>query len=196
MIQSWKKIRSTPIGDFRIFKLRSDVKISPRTGEEHDYYVLDSVDWVNIIAITPDQKLVMVEQFRHGSNTVELEIPGGMMDAGETDPVTTAVRELREETGYEGENARLLGKIWSNPAILSNRTFTVLIENCRLKHKVDWDHSEELVTRLVPVAEVPKLVADEKIGHSLVVVALYHFDLWQRGIKKISQSLTEKSNEY
>ena len=52
----------------------------------------------------------MIEQFRHGSNTVELEIPGGMMDPGETDPVATAVRELREETGYEGENARLLGQ--------------------------------------------------------------------------------------
>ena len=187
MIRPWKKIRSTLIGDFRIFRLRSDVSISPRTGKEHDFYVLDSVNWVNVIAITPDQKLVMIEQFRHGSNTVELEIPGGMMDPGETDPVVTAVRELREETGYEGENARLLGKIWSNPAILSNKTYTVLIENCRLKHDVDWDHGEDLETRLVPVAEIPKLVADEKISHSLVVVALYYFDLWQRGIKKLQQ---------
>lgn len=183
MPESWKKVRSTPIGDFRIFKLRSDVSLSPRTGKEHDFFVLDSVDWVNVLAITPDQKLVMVEQFRHGSNTVELEIPGGMMDAGETDPVATAIRELREETGYEGENARLLGKIWSNPAILNNRTFTVLIDNCQLQHEVDWDHGEDLVTKLVPVSEIPKLVADEKIGHSLVVVALYHFDLWHRGIK-------------
>jgi ADP-ribose pyrophosphatase len=183
MPEPWKKVRSTPIGDFRIFKLRSDVKISPRTGKEHDFYVLDSVHWVNVIALTPDQELVMIEQFRHGSNTVELEIPGGMMDPGETDPVATAVRELREETGYEGENARILGHIWSNPAILSNKTFTVLIENCRLKHDVEWDHGEDLATRLVPAAEIPKLVAGEKIGHSLVVVALYHFDLWRRGLK-------------
>ena len=185
MIKKWKKVRSIPIGDFRIFKLRSDVSLSPRTGKEHDFFVLDSVDWVNVIAITPDQKLVMVEQFRHGSNTVELEIPGGMVDEGETDPVVTAVRELREETGYEGENARLLGKIWSNPAILTNRTFTVLIENCQLKHDMEWDHGEDLMTRLVPVSDLPKLVADEKIGHSLVIVALYYFDLWQRGIKKV-----------
>jgi len=183
MIRPWKKVRSTPIGDFRVFKLRSDVSLSPRTGKEHDFYVLDSVDWVNVIAITPDQQLVMVEQFRHGSNTVELEIPGGMMDPGETDPVMTAVRELREETGYEGGNARLLGKIWSNPAIMSNHTHTVLIEDCRLKHKVDWDHAEDLATRLVPVVDLPKLVADEKICHSLVVVALYHFDLWKRALK-------------
>jgi ADP-ribose diphosphatase len=185
MVQPWKKIRSTPIGDYRIFQLRSDVSISPRTGQEHDFFVLDSVNWVNVMAVTPDQRIVMVEQFRHGSNTIELEIPGGMMDPGETDPVATAVRELREETGYAGENARLLGKIWSNPAIMSNVTYTVLIENCRLQHKVDWDHAEDLVTRLVPVAELPKLVADEQIGHSLVVVALYYFDLWQRGLKAI-----------
>ncbi len=185
MILPWKTIKSRLVGDFRIFNLRSDIKISPRTGKEHDFFVLDSVNWVNVIAVTPDQQLVMVEQFRHGSNTVELEIPGGMMDLGETDPVATAVRELREETGYEGEHARLLGKIWSNPAILNNRTFTILIENCRLQHDVDWDHSEDLATRLVPVAELPKLVADEKIGHSLVVVALYYFDLWQRGVKAI-----------
>ena len=186
MIQPWEKIRSKFIGDFRIFKLRSDVKISPRTGKEHDFFILDSVNWVNVVAVTPDRQLVMIEQFRHGSNTVELEIPGGMMDAGETNPVATAARELREETGYAGEHARLLGKIHSNPAILSNVTYTVLIENCRLAHGTEFDHGEDLLTRLVPVAEIPKLVADEKIGHSLVVVALYYFDLWQRGIKKLA----------
>jgi ADP-ribose pyrophosphatase len=188
MIQPWKKVRSKPIGDFRVFKLRSDVFLSPRTGREHDFYVLDSVGWVNVLAVTSDQKLVMVEQYRPGSNTVELEIPGGMMDPGDTDPAAAAARELREETGYAGENARVLGKIWSNPAILTNRTFTVLIENCRRQHEVQFDGAEDLTTRLVPVADVPKLVADEKIGHSLVVVALYHFDLWRRGIKKLADS--------
>jgi 8-oxo-dGTP pyrophosphatase MutT (NUDIX family) len=185
MIKPWKTIRTKLIGDFRIFKLRSDVKISPRTGKEHDFYVLDSVNWVNVIAVTPDRQLVMVEQFRHGSNTVELEIPGGMMDAGEADPVATAMRELREETGYEGENARLLGKVWSNPAILNNKTFTVLIENCQLKHGVEFDSGEDISTRLVPVADIPKLIAEEKIGHPLVIVALYYFELCQRGIRKI-----------
>src|SRR5450432_1853523 len=141
MIKPWKTIRSKLIGDFRIFTLRSDLKISPRTGKEHDFFILDSVNWVNVVAVTPDQQLVMVEQYRHGSNTVELEIPGGLMDAGETDPVATGVRELREETGYAGENPRLLGRIWANPAILSNITYTVLIENCRLKRSEE--HTSE-----------------------------------------------------
>jgi len=185
MIKPWKKISSKMVGNFRIFTLRSDIKVSPRTGKEHDFFVLDSVHWVNVIAVTPDQQLVMVEQYRHGSNTVELEIPGGMMDPEETDPIATGVRELREETGYEGENARLLGKIHSNPAILTNFTYTVLVENCTLKHPLELDYGEDLATRLVPVSEIPRLVAEEKIGHSLVVVALYYFDLWRKGIKKI-----------
>lgn len=184
MIRPWKTIRSTPVGDFRVFKIRTDTNVNPRTGKELGFYVLESVHWVNVIAITPDQKLVMVEQYRHGSKTVELEVPGGMMDPHETDPVVAAMRELREETGYVGENARILGRIHSNPALFNNFTYTVLIENCRLQHDVEFDHGEDLETRLVPVAEVSKLVADEKIGHSLVVVALYHFDLWQRGIKQ------------
>jgi 8-oxo-dGTP pyrophosphatase MutT (NUDIX family) len=186
MIQPWKKNRSAPVGEFRIFKIRTDTSVNPRTGREHDFFVLESVHWVNVIAITADQKLVMVRQYRHGSGTVELEVPGGMMDPGETDPVATAVRELREETGYAGENARLLGRVHSNPALFTNDTFTVLVENCRLQHGVEFDHGEDLETLLLPLDEVPKLVAEEKIGHSLVVVALYHLDLWRRGIKKLT----------
>jgi 8-oxo-dGTP pyrophosphatase MutT (NUDIX family) len=97
--------------------------------------------------------------------------------------VAAGVRELREETGYEGDHARLLGKISPNPAIMSNVCYTVLVENCRCVHPVEFDHGEDIITRLVPVADIPNLVADGKIGHSLVVVALFHFDLWQRGLK-------------
>jgi ADP-ribose pyrophosphatase len=185
MIKPWKTIGSRPVGDFRIFTIRSDRKISPRTGKEHDFYVIDSVPWVNVVAVTPDQQIVMVEQYRHGSNTVELEIPGGMMDKSEADPVATAVRELREETGYVGARARVLGRVFANPAIMSNSCFTVLVEQCHCLHPVEFDHGEDLITRLVPVAEFPQLVATEKIRHPMVVVALYHFDLWLRGLKKL-----------
>jgi len=187
MIKPWSRIDSKPVGDFRIFTVRADQKRSPRTGQPHDFYVIDCVNWVNVIATTPDQQLVMIDQYRHGSNTVELEIPGGMMDAGETSPVVTGVRELREETGYEGQNARLIGEIFPNPAIMSNTCHTVLMENCELKHPTEFDHSEDLITRLVPIAQIPKLIADGKIRHSLVVVALYHFELWQRGVKSFTK---------
>jgi ADP-ribose pyrophosphatase len=180
MIKPWEKISSQPIGDFRIFTIRSDRKISPRTQREHDFYVIDCVNWVNVIAVTTDRQLVMIEQYRHGSNTVELEIPGGMMDDGDASPEATGARELREETGYAGGDARVIGEIFPNPAIMSNTCFTVLIEDCRCVHPVQFDHGEDLMTRLVPIADVSNLVRTGRIRHSLVAVALYHFDLMQR----------------
>jgi len=182
MIKPWQKLSSKPIGNFRIFTLRSDKKISPRTQQEHDFYVIDSVNWVNVIALTSDQQLVMVEQYRHGSETVELEIPGGMMDSTDASPEATAQRELREETGYDGANPQLIGRIYPNPAIMSNTCFTVMLESCRCIHPVSFDHGEDLITRLVPVPEIPRLIASGQIRHSLVVVALYHFELWRRGL--------------
>ena len=184
MIQPWKKVSSRLLGDYRIFTVREDRKISPRTQKEHGFYVIDSVNWVNVIAVTPDRQLVMVEQYRHGSNTVELEIPGGMMDTTDASPEKTALRELREETGYEGSSARVIGEVWANPAIMSNVCYTVLVENCACVHPTEWDHAEELITKTIPISEIPLLVASEKIKHPLVVVALYHFDLLERGLKK------------
>ena len=182
MIQPWPLIRSEPAGDFRIFGIRKDRKVSPRTGREHDFFVLDSVNWVNVIAVTPADELVMIEQFRHGSNTVELEIPGGMIDAEDPTPLAAGVRELREETGFVGTDARIIGQIFPNPAIMGNTCFTALVRDCRLEHAVEWDAGEDMRTRLVPIAEIPQLVAAGQIRHSLVVVALYYFELWRRGL--------------
>lgn len=180
MIRPWQKLSTKPAGDFRIFTVRSERKISPRTQQPHEFFVIDSVNWVNVIALTADQRVVMVEQYRHGSNTVELEIPGGMIDPQDASPQAAAVRELREETGYAGENPRTIGEVFPNPAIMSNLCFTVLVDHCQCSHPLAFDHSEDLITRLVPVAELPQLVASGKIRHSLVIVAIYHFELWQR----------------
>ena len=180
MLKPWPQISSKALGDYRIFKVRSDEKVSPRTGRKHDFFVIECVDWVNVIAVTPDEHLVMVEQYRHGSNTVELEIPGGIMDASDASPVATGIRELREETGFKGERARPLGSVFANPAIMNNSCHTVIVENCALKHSVEWDSGEDMVTRLVPIADIPRLVASGKIRHPLVVVALYYFDLERR----------------
>jgi len=180
LILPWQKVASKPLGDFRVFSLRIDQKISPRTKLPHDFYVLDSPTWVNVIAITQDKQLVMVEQFRHGTATVELEIPGGIMDKTDADAVATGVRELREETGYEGRDARLLGEVFPNPAIQSNTCYTVLVQDCALKHPTQFDSGEDIITRLVPATDIPGLVTGKKIRHSLVLCALYFFDLWQR----------------
>lgn len=180
-IQPWTRLASTPAGNFRIFTVRSDAKIHPRTGSEHDFYVIDCVNWANACAITPDRHLVMIEQYRHGSDTLELEVPGGMLDPHESDPMAGAVRELREETGYTGTRARIIGEMFPNAAIMSNRCHTVLVENATLTHSTEFDPSEDIRVRLVPLDEVPHLVARGVIRHAIVLAALHHLDLWQRG---------------
>lgn len=180
MIEPWPKISAKPLGDYRIFTVSSVVKRSPRTGLPHDFYVIDCGNWVNVIAITPERQLVMVEQFRQGTNTVELEIPGGMIDPEDASPEAAGVRELREETGCTGNAPRLIGHVFPNPAIMTNICYTVLVENCRVTAETEFDHTEDLITKLVPIDEVPGLVAAGKIRHCLVVAALFQFELWRK----------------
>jgi len=175
-VHPWKKIGSKKLGEYRVYDVRSDTKVSPRTGEQHDFFIIEAVNWVNVIPITTDGKIVMVEQYRHGSDTIELEIPGGMMDPGEVDPVATGVRELREETGYVGKNARLIGQIFPNPAIMNNVCYTVLVEECVCVEKIKLDETEDIHVTLVDPLEIPRLIQAGRIGHSLVVVAFY---LWE-----------------
>ncbi len=177
VIEPWPSISSEPVADCRVFSVRRVFRRSPRTGAAHDFYVLDSVDWVNVIALTPRGELVMVEQFRHGTNSVDLEIPGGVMDPTDSSPLETGLRELREETGYIGEKGRILGQVRPNPAIMSNTCYTVLVENCELRSTVQLDHGEDLITRLMPLGTVRQRVMDGTIRHSLVVAALYQYDL-------------------
>jgi ADP-ribose pyrophosphatase len=180
MIEPWRTISSRSRGDFRVFSVREERRVSPRTGAILDFFIIDCSNWVNVIALTPDRRMVLIEQYRHGSNTVELEIPGGVMDPTDSSPVATGCRELVEETGFEGDEPQIVGQVFPNPAIMSNTCFTVLVRNCRLVKALQLDPGEDLVTRLVPVAEVPELVASGQIRHSLIVAALFQFDLWSK----------------
>ena len=130
---------------------------------------------MNVLALTPNDELVMVEQFRHGTETIELEIPGGVIDTADEPALEAGLRELREETGYVGEDARIIGEVFSNPAIMNNRTYTVLVRNCHETHETEFDHGEDIRTRLVPVEEALDMVAEGKVRHSLVVAALFHY---------------------
>jgi ADP-ribose pyrophosphatase len=176
----WKKTGSRPAGKFRIFNVRADRKISPRTRREHEFFIIECIDWVNVIALTPEREIVLVRQFRHGSETIELEVPGGVMERSDRSPLKTGRRELREETGYAGGRARIIGRVYPNPAIMNNLCYTVLIENCRQVHPVKFDQMEDLVTTRLSFSKLKQLVSKGTIRHSLVTTALYHFELWQQ----------------
>lgn len=181
MVRTWPTLSSSPIGDYRIFRLRQDRCVSPRTGAAHDFVVLEAPDWVNVVALTPDEQVVLIRQYRFGAAEVTLEIPGGMIDSGET-PEEAARRELLEETGYAAKRLIALGAIAPNPAILNNRCYTFLAQDCRAVSVPQQDEKEDIAVEQRPLAEVAALLASGEISHALVAVAFQRLDLWRRAL--------------
>ena len=172
--QRWKRLGAREVARTRIFSVESVDFHHPHRAKPQDFFVINAPDWVNVIALTPDGRLVLVRQFRYGLNDFSVEIPGGVIDQGE-DPVAAAVRELQEETGYIGRSARLLGTVHPNPAIQSNRCHLVLVEDARPQGKLDWDPDEEFEIMSLPVDEVYQLAYRGGITHAMVLDALLLF---------------------
>ena len=176
MIKEWTVKDSRELCNNRVFSLRKDRCISPETGIEHEFYVIKPPDWINVVAITRSGDMVLIKQYRHGIREVTIEIPGGMRDEGEK-PLDTAKRELREETGYVSDNWKMIGEVAPNPAIQSNRCFTYLAKDADKSGHPEFDSTEYIETFTEPLPDVKKLVAENKITHSLVVAALYWYFL-------------------
>ena len=185
VIIPWKRIRSKPTESFRVFSIRTDTVISPRTGVEHDFYIIESADWINVIPLTDDDQVVMVRQYRHGSKKVTLEIPGGLLDPGDT-PEKAAVRELLEETGYAAEEYVKIGGYTPNPAIFSNRCYTFMARNLKKVGNPMPDQTEDLEVVLIPLSEIPDLIRKGEIDHAIVIAAFFLFFLHFQGGLKIS----------
>lgn len=177
LVPPWHLDEAQEIAKTRIFRLMQRRGTSPiDPAKQGDFVYLDTADWVNVIALTPDKQIVLIEQFRHGTAEVTLEIPGGIVDPGE-DPLTTCHRELLEETGYAADNGKIIGVVTGNPAMLNNRVHTALIENVTADSEQQLDGLEEIAVRLVPLEDVPSLIQSGLIHHSLVVAAFAHFIL-------------------
>ncbi|MBG30760.1 MAG: NUDIX hydrolase [Opitutae bacterium] len=174
----WDILSDELEADCLIFDVRR-LRCRHPDGREDDFFVLDTSDWANVVALTPADELILVRQHRFGSGELSWEVPGGVIDAGE-DPIDTAVRELREETGYEGESVIPLASCRPNPAILRNRCHFFLIEGARLTGDISFDPNEELETRLIPLEEAFAWVKDGLIQHALSVDAIFYLWLHRR----------------
>ncbi len=177
MIKRWDKIASEYLGDFRIFRIRADSSRSPRTGIVHRFFILESPDWVNVIPLTAEGNVIMIRQFRHGTEDVTLEVPGGMVDATDGSPAVSAARELREETGYEAAEIVHLGTVAPNPAFLNNHCHSYLARDVRHVTKPQLDGAEDIAFEEVPLADIPSLIRDGRITHSLTITAFYYLHL-------------------
>ncbi|MDQ3322677.1 MAG: NUDIX hydrolase [Acidobacteriota bacterium] len=177
----WKRKKSEKIADCRVFSVRRDVSERESDGAEATFFVVENPDWVNVVALTEKRQVVLIEQFRHGSEEIVLEIPGGMIDTGESSEAA-ARRELLEETGFSSNEFIFLGKSRPNPAIQNNWIFHYLALDCKETREAAFDEHESIFTKLVALSEIENLIRNEKFTHSLAVTAFYYLMLKDRMI--------------
>jgi ADP-ribose pyrophosphatase len=169
----WKKLSSHYIHKGPWATLRSDRCQMPSGHIVEDYYVLEYSGWVNAIAITEDNRVLMVHQYRHAAEIVSLEIPGGVIDDGET-PVEALRRELLEETGYQFDDFELLSTLYANPSTANNQTYSYLARGGKKVQEQKLDEQEELIVETFTIAEVKQLLLDNKIAQALHCAGLFY----------------------
>ena len=175
----WRVTTDSLLNNTRIFSLHKvKAHSQQRSGVAGEFVYLDAPNWVNVIAVTPEQEIVLVQQYRHGTRTITTEIPGGMCDRGENF-ITAGCRELLEETGYVGDAAKVIGVVHPNPAFQNNSCATVLVENAVAKQAQQLDPNEEICLLTIPLCEIPDKIRKGEITNSLVIAVFHMLHLHQ-----------------
>ena len=172
MIKPWPIIESKQGPDMGLFSIKIMRCRSPRTGRDHDFYVIDFPNWVQVLPITPEDQVVMVRQYRHGCGQILLELPGGLIDQDDGNPEESAERELLEETGYVAEELILLTETYPQPAVLSNTGSTYLARNVKKVGEPRPDAAEDIEICLVNLAKIPEMIRKGEIKNSQSIMGL------------------------
>ena len=181
-VDRWETLESEQLADCRVFSVRRDDKQrvsldQQRAGQRHSFFVIDSPNWINVVALDRAGDVVLIEQYRQGTDSVTLEVPGGLVDPGE-DPLQSAIRELREETGYVSDAWHHLGTTLPNPAIQSNRLDTFLALNAVQAERPEFDTTEHIEVTVASLDSALDMVVSGEIDHALVIVALHRAQRW------------------
>lgn len=184
-IKKWLTIDKKFIGNFRIFELFEIERKHPGREKSGKFVVLDSPRWVNIIPVTKDNKVVFIEQYRHGIDDITLEVPGGLVESAE-EPVMAAARECTEETGYVGEGMPvLIGENIPNPAFLTNKCWSYAWFGCEKTKEQKLDGHEDIRVMEIPFDDVKSMIMKGDIQHSLVLTAFFFYFLKYGQMSKI-----------
>lgn len=183
------QLRDSEYGpDLILFRTRFDRLRHPRSGDVLRRLVLESVDWVNLVALDRGGRSVMVRQYRFGVGYSTLETPGGMVDPGEG-ALQAAQRELREETGYTGGSWHYLGAVEPNPAFHDHLCHHFLARDVEPTHDQDLTAGEAIRVELMSEAEIAAAVQSGEIRHALALSALSRvFELWPRPFRQPAET--------
>lgn len=175
-MKPWRRAGSERLAHTPVFDL-DRVRFEPPDGSPaREFWVVEAPDWINVVPLTDDGRVVLVRQYRFGIAGFTLEIPGGMCE-GDEPPVEAALRELREETGYDAREIVSLGWVHPNPAIQSNRCHTFLASGAHPASDPSPDPDEAFEVETPRLEEIPGLVRDGTIRHSLVIAAFHLLSL-------------------
>jgi 8-oxo-dGTP pyrophosphatase MutT (NUDIX family) len=166
----WQIVSEHLYEQFKIFSAKRSTRVNPRTGKPFDFFLMEGFDWVNLIPVTPQETVVFVRQYRHGSEEFTLETPGGTVEPNE-DPKDTALRELAEETGYSAAEVAHLGTLHPNPAMQKMRVHYYIAHGVERTHTQTLDPGEDIEVIERPLIEVPKMIQRGELTSALVVAA-------------------------
>jgi ADP-ribose pyrophosphatase len=155
----------------RLIAVDHDRYLLAGNGRSNDFTVIRTCDWINVIPVTPDGRLVFIRQFRHGIREVTVEIPGGAIDARDADPRSAAQRELLEETGYRAGKWEYLGYVTPNPALQNNRCHTYLALDAIRSAEPEFDPFERIEVALFSREDAERALRDGTVTHGLVLAA-------------------------
>ena len=162
--------------DYNVFQIRKLVVRAPRGEKPLEYHVIERRDSVQVVAVTTQGQVILVEQERHATQQPSLEFVAGLLDAGEN-PQHAAARELGEETGYEAAELQELAWYYTDPAILTNKVTLFFAAGCVPSGSKNEDEGEEIRIRVVSEAEVEDLIADGAITHGLSITAWHMYQM-------------------
>ncbi len=175
----WVKLGSEAGPELPLFRVRFDMMRHPKSSAEFRRMVLETPDWVNVVAVTADSEIVMVEQYRFGVGDLTIEPVAGIVDSGE-DSLEAGKRELLEETGFGGGRWRYLGSVQANPAFHDNLCHHWLAEDVVPVQAPSPDAGEAICVHLMTLDEIRRSIGAGRLRHPLGLSALSRvFPLWK-----------------
>lgn len=170
---NWNLLNFKYIVKDKWISLRADTCQMPNGKIVEPYYVLEYPTWVNIVALTKNQEIILVKQYRHGLQKTVLELPCGAVEAEDISPLAAAKRELLEETGYTSDNFVEIGILSPNPATHNNLTHCFLATNVEKVSELNLDDTEQIDISLLPLEKTLEVIESGIVLQALHISSLF-----------------------